>query len=69
LNRSLDITVDSFDDLAKKLKDGTVGVEEFSSAVKNISNFYNKDEIDKAFRKNASAYLQGMSNETLEIGQ
>ena len=69
LNSSLDTTVDSFDDLAQKLKDGTVGVEEFSSAVKNISNFYNKDEIDKAFRKNASAYLQGMSNETLEIGQ
>jgi hypothetical protein len=61
--------VDSFDDLAQKLKDGTVGVEEFSFAVKNISNFYNKDEIDKAFRKNASTYLQGMSNETLEIGQ
>lgn len=69
LNSSLDTTVDSFDDLAQKLKDGTVGVEEFSSAAKNISNFYNKDEIDKAFRKNASAYLQGMSNETLEIGQ
>lgn len=69
LNSSLDTTVDSFDDLAQKLKDGTVGVEEFSSAVKNISNFYNKDEIDKAFRKNASTYLQGMSNETLEIGQ
>ena len=69
LNSSLDTTVDSFDDLAQKLKDGTVGVEEFSSAVKNISNFYNKDEIDKAFRKNASAYLQGMSNETLEISQ
>lgn len=69
LNSSLDTTVDSFDDLAQKLKDGTVGVEKFSSAVKNISNFYNKDEIDKAFRKNASAYLQGMSNETLEIGQ
>lgn len=69
LNSSLDVTVDSFDDLAQKLKDGTVGVEEFSSAVKNVSDFYNKDEIDKAFRKNASAYLQGMSNETLEIGQ
>ena len=69
LNSSLDTTIDSFDDLAQKLKDGTVGVEEFSSAAKNISNFYNKDEIDKAFRKNASAYLQGMSNETLEIGQ
>lgn len=69
LNSSLDVTVDSFDDLAQKLKDGTVGVEEFSSAAKNVSDFYNKDEIDKAFRKNASAYLQGMSNETLEIGQ
>lgn len=69
LNSSLDVTVDSFDDLAQKLKDGTVGVEEFSSAVKNVDDFYNKDEIDKAFRKNASAYLQGMSNETLEIGQ
>ena len=69
LNSSLDVTVESFDDLAQKLKDGIIGVEEFSSAAKNISNFYNKDAIDKAFRKNASAYLQGMSNETLEIGQ